>query len=452
VIQFGLRVGLLNEELALNGLGDLPSYVAEHLATGSGGVIQITPKPYVAVKASGPGEPVSMLRLHESLARVIGNTGKLPVTDLGLLLAHSYEPEEGVFGVMFDVGFPQSASIYTSVPRQGCAVFLGAIKRARSSASDYRKQVRFSSVHEMGHVFNLVHQYSPLSFMAPSPASEPHEDGAFFFGPGQSEWLARCAVDPKVMPGGSPFRDLDFYDEDRQATQAKVKIRAELTHDTFWNFEPVLLNVSLEPAGTTRMVKVPAEIDPGYKSFRIVIREPNGRIRLYRAPFRFCPRRDKLTITRNAPFCRDIPIFGEAGGYTFQKAGRHQLWVEFDLTSRRTVRSDACTFELLGPDRSAAFDAQRAVLNARQSAKTLFYREGSATGVKSLVNSLEALEGIRPQTIAMTKYICGRAACKAGKRSWGREQLEEFLSHGSQPEHQVLRAERALAQRETAHD
>ncbi|MDF5817248.1 hypothetical protein P4M26_26680 [Pseudomonas aeruginosa] len=182
MISYGLRLGAVNA--GYDGLDPLGNYVAKHIGRGSAGVIRLLPSALSTVpQAVAQGQPVTPLRLHQALAQVLGNTTQLPVQNIGLLFAHSYQPAPRIFGLMFDLGFrtpeDQAVDMFTQVPRQGCVVFLGAIAAARAGA-EFDRQVAFTSVHEVGHVFNLIHQTSPLTFMASSKKDATYGDGAYF--------------------------------------------------------------------------------------------------------------------------------------------------------------------------------------------------------------------------------------------------------------------------------
>ena len=54
-------------------------------------------------------------------------------------------------------------------------------------------------------------------------------------------------------------------------------------------------------------------------------------MRLYRSPVRFCSQESSLEISTDRPFVRDLPLFGQAGGYTFKTAGIHRVWADHDV-------------------------------------------------------------------------------------------------------------------------
>lgn len=447
MISYGLRLGAVNA--GYSGLDPLGHYVAGHIARGSANVIQLLPSALSTVpQPVAQGQAVTPLRLHQALAQVLGNTTQLPVKNIGLLFAHSYQPEPSIFGLMFDLGFrtpeDQAVDMFTQVPRQGCVVFLGAIAAARIDAESDR-QVEFTSVHEVGHVFNLIHQTSPLTFMASSTGSTAYGNGAYFFGPTQTNWLKRCATDGNVMPGGSIFRDFGYQDrgEAKPGLSGPLVLAVTTSSDEFWPMEPVMLNIRLSVVGSSAVV-VPAEVDPGYKRFRVMIRDPDGSVRLYRSPLRFCSQASSIVISTENPFVRDLPLFGQAGGYTFKAAGLHQVWAELDVKSRKLLRSNVCEVNVLPQFRRRP---KWADIASPGNARTLFYRAG---GIDKFSSILQLARSARPMTRAMTLYVCSKAALSADCRDlrrneWAREHLQRCLDLAVLPPHQQLRAEQALA-------
>lgn len=455
MIAFDLRLGLINQGLPTAGLSELGRFIAGHISGGSGGNIQLRhglvgQLPYSLM----PSEPVGALRLHQSLAVLLGNTTAVPVQNLGVVLAHSYRPDPSIYGLMFDLGFTTpddtAGGLYMQVPRQGCALFLGAIDNARSGAS-YLQQLSFTAVHEVGHIFNLVHQEYPLTFMAPSKADGPYSGAAYFFGPGQCNWLARCAIDPSVMPGATPFRDVGFSDRPRRAATIPLHLAASLTSSSFWQFEPVLLNIRLSLLNSSRVssVRVPKELDPGYKRFRIVIEDPDGARRLYRAPLRFCARAEKIDITHAMPFDRDLPIFGQAGGYTFASPGKYRLWLEFDITNKSTIKSNELSFEVrTAAPKSRDFNISYSLFNKTEARQALFYRTGSQKALETLVEYAGMQRGLG-SFVALTQYLCAKAAldrpsARRTNDQWARGQLTKALDSGHLQPHQERRAYSAL--------
>lgn len=268
---------------------------------------------------------------------------------------------------------------------------------------------------------------------------------ARIFGPNQTNWLMRCATDVDVMPGGSIFRDFGYQDKraGRAAASGQLALDVSTSSDEFWPMEPIMLNIRLSVTGTSKAV-VPAEVDPGYKRFRVMIRDPDGSVRLYRSPLRFCSQGASIEISAESPFVRDLPLFGQAGGYTFKAAGLHQVWAELDVTGRKLLRSNVCEINVLPEFRRRPKWAEIA---SPSNARTLFYRAGGIDEFSSILHSARLA---RPMTRAMALYVCSRAALSAGcidrrRNEWAREHLQRCLDLAVLPPHQQSRAEQSLA-------
>ena len=74
---------------------------------------------------------------------------------------------------------------------------------------------------------------------------------------------------------------------------------------------------------------MPDQLDPGYKNFEIWIESPTGEQSRYRSPFHYCAYPKKLVVGPGQAWTRDIPVFQQAGGYTFRLPGTYKLWVNF---------------------------------------------------------------------------------------------------------------------------
>lgn len=147
--------------------------------------------------------------LMEGLSRLLGTGGASNPLSVGLLLADSYAPSPSQYGIMFDTDGGEGLF----GPRQGCAVFLTAIKQAMpDGAGDaaLNEFVAYTAIHELGHAFNLWH-VGTSSFMQPHPA--PAHPGSCDFDPTQAHYLG-LAADPQtsnfVLPGPGPRSDASY--------------------------------------------------------------------------------------------------------------------------------------------------------------------------------------------------------------------------------------------------
>src|SRR5579862_3095777 len=252
--------------------------------------------------------------LLNGLATLLGPTKS---SDIGLLIGDVYADATDQYGMMFDLDTHGSFG-----PRQGCALFLAPITLAiqdaglgQSALSDF---IAFTAIHEIGHAFNLWHMAGSGSFMEPHP--DPANLGACTFDPTQRNYFALLS-DPHerdfVIPGGSPFnaRPSGWPVDGSQPFEGPPKapdgisLGIALSHESFWSFEPVELEVELEVSGEEPAINsFPNEIDPGYSSFQIWITAPDGERRRFRPQRRFCRPNRPRQITRGEPFRRDISV------------------------------------------------------------------------------------------------------------------------------------------------
>jgi hypothetical protein len=142
---------------ALNGLTIEQHFRAGSLTGGGGPAIDFT---LDATRLDRPvlqGEDTSAFELNQALARLRGTSG--PDTDgitIGLILANRYRGQNKVFGVMFDrdadaLGGGQS---FATVQRQGCGVFLEAIRAEHGDQSEaFREHSLFTAIHELAGVY-----------------------------------------------------------------------------------------------------------------------------------------------------------------------------------------------------------------------------------------------------------------------------------------------------------
>ena len=93
---------------------------------------------------------------EELHAVLVGGNGAETRVDwmVNLLFAGRYQSDRpNVTGIMFDPGTDDSFS------RQGAAVFCDTIRGLDLDASEMRREFLFTTVHELGHTFNLLHSF-----------------------------------------------------------------------------------------------------------------------------------------------------------------------------------------------------------------------------------------------------------------------------------------------------
>ncbi len=341
--------------------------------------------------------------LHQALAQLVGTDPDhaLGVDSIGLLLAPSLWQQPGVLGMMFDspVAHPASAEPpYSNAPRQGCAIFLDAIARLRPDPESFFRELQFTTVHELGHVFNLWHLQSPPSFMALSPPTQAFPDPYFTFvgddtfpaTANQRSFLAQCSQAPTVHPGGTDFghrfpQGPNGVDPAGVANAirlpAPLRLQISLTTDEFWPFEPVELDLAATPAGNrNRPVLANNVFDPGYDCFKIWIEDAQGWRRHYQSPVRFCQNYQFKTLDATDPFRRDISVFRQSTGLTFAHPGDYTIWVELKASRRAATVSNKIRLSILPPRPDLpSYRRKSRLLSKPAVQRQLYYRHGRMT-------------------------------------------------------------------------
>lgn len=373
---------------------------------------------------------VDTFALHTALERLTGNTRERgPVSRVGVLYAGEYKPFPQMFGIMFDRGFvapgaDESSAQFNAVPREGCAVFVDAIEQFRKrDPAAVMAELQFTTVHELGHVFNLEHSQNTPNFMAASEVEQPPDSTYYQFVDRHRGFLRQCSKQRCIAPGGSTYGDRADIGESFDPAQngnapargalSELKLHVQVTQSSFWYCEPIELEISLAlPKRSKDRCQVPDRVDPGYGEFAVWIEEPSGNRRRYCSPKFFCAPPHLRTITGAKPFSRDLSVFGQAGGYTFRRPGAHRLWATLRLSPRRMLTSNIINFELKPSDKNwQEWRALEPLLRA--GASLLYYRATHRlTRARNIVDQICATA---PQSIAGAtgRYALGRAQARA---------------------------------------
>lgn len=344
-----------------------------------------------------PDDPANAINLQFALHRLTRNkTGVNRVSKIGLIIADQFASHPGILGCMFDLGFNTSdignmSPTFTNVPREGCAIFLDAITRLRPDPVEFRRELVFTAIHELGHVFNLWHIENRRNFMATSPRGPVTlPPAAFrFHEPQHISFLERADESRFVWPGGSLFGDRGPHGPrgdnpyNGMATPSRVKLHISINQNDFWYFEPIELDIRLSLKKGERAVLLPDEIDPGYERFGIHITRPDGTSFWYRSPRIFCRNAGLISITPGKPFVRDVSIFGQSGGYTFSAPGIYKIQAFLKLPGAVVVRSNVveCNLKTPLPAKNTRFQQQLRLLTSPDVGQMLYHRSGRLPNV-----------------------------------------------------------------------
>jgi hypothetical protein len=193
------------------------------------------------------------------------------------------------------------------------------------------------------------------------------------------------------------------------------------------------ITVRIAP-GVSRSFKMPNTFDPGYENFIIWIEEPNGEIRRYRSPHRYCPTPAVINIAPSKPFQRDISIFGQSGGYTFGRAGLHKIWATMVVPGRGMLRSNQLEINVRRAPQHGNQDSQRMLNTLTKPAigRLLFYRLDRTGGRAE--NELTKLVESSPEndSAAQIRYALGRAQIERANRHKNADKRKALLSSATQ--------------------
>lgn len=442
--------------------------IAGPFSAGSGGDVLLSPR-VVNAAAAGIAAPANLQsdHLHRSLEAITGRQrGKPKVTHIGLLLAGEFQPRPDFFGLMFDEEFiPGTSNPWVSTPREGCAIFLSTIA-ARRTGTNFIDEVVYTAIHELGHLLNLQHSNEP-SYMATSAGRPaPFPPSGRGFDSLQQRMLSQCSTSRFVWPGGSAFGNLGPFasatnpfasatnplDAAANADEP-LSLRVGMQQDTFWPFEPVELDIVLSlREGGQASARVPDMMDPGYQRFKIWIEEPNGERRLYLSPRHYCDHLERIAVTVNAPIRRDISVFGQSGGFCFQRAGLHKVFATFELAPRRVLRSNLLEVMVREPGTSDYYAAASATMTDRDLGQLLYYRTLDRARQRKLHRLADLCEAFpRQAALANVQYAMGRACARLADQRSKADQPNQDLARQAAAYLQAAAGKKALGEHRRTH-
>jgi hypothetical protein len=372
--------------------------------------------------------------LKGALATLLKTVQKVNTISVGLFLTDSFAHAFGQYGVMFDT----KTGDVPFGPRLGCAVSLASINQAMpNDAGDNALPnfIAYIALHELGHVFNLWHATDD-SVMQPNP--NPDVLGTCDFNKSHKQYLARIndsGASPDIIPGQSDFgvRPSDCpqgADDVPYAGSSKVhpglKLHVGFSHDCFWPFEPIELDLSLSVTGSKKpIVSIRDEIDPAYTSFQIWLTNPRGERRLFRSDFRFCRPNGTFTVKQREPFRRDISMLIELGRHTFNVPGNYEAQVVMFSSRGKKIESNTTRCVVKRPRHgNKGWDLHRRVLANPAVERLLRYKQT----LPSLVQ-IGALDNLRnsatPETASLIQYAIGKACFRSAMRT---AQMEKVVS------------------------
>jgi hypothetical protein len=297
--------------------------------------------------------------LHRLTREVLPQPGAAPLADIALLLCGAWKlpatlPSGSVLGLMFDWnGGDEVGTFNTSngVPREGCAIFLNEFTGPDEEAT--AADIAWNAIHEIGHVFNLVHDDSGRSFMAEGGKSRPGINHSFSSDDRHALTLAANGMNPSYskiyLPGGDDFR-ASTAGSLRPNSATRFRLRAHIGKRRFLLGEPVVLDLTLTAASDAW---VSPALDTGYASFDIWYQRPDGEVRRHNPAVHFCrTHKRRFRLSHSTPLRHNPRIHVDRDGLVFRTPGEYRLWATLAVQPSlrpRYVRSNDATFELRLP-------------------------------------------------------------------------------------------------------
>jgi hypothetical protein len=331
-------------------------------------------KPY----SDGAPDPrrLSMAELHSLMAARspppsgIGQAWRVHVLFAG---QYSGRGEDEVSGVMYDVEPQRRPS------RQGLAIFLNSSAISACTpvnGDDWRREVLFTLVHEIGHALNLPHAFennraqsltwmnypgrlqigatgfwnafketfdaSELAFLHHAPFPD--------IAPGQNDYAQRRS---SFLSGGSDPA-LRTKKAPKAVDPATVKAGLAVTplKSSYVYGEPIFLKLAVTNNGS-RKLSVAKALDPSDGFVSISIETPSGRRRTLRPPAMLCQRAPRVTLGARSCLSFDgILASFDADGAIFDLPGRYRLEATFTGIDGVTLTSPPSFLRVLHPTRA----------------------------------------------------------------------------------------------------
>lgn len=225
--------------------------------------------------------------LHDLMTAKAQELPADPAWELRLLML-SRTNRPGLMGIMFDLTEP--------LPRQGAAVFVDEI-RDHATEDQADTKVVMTTLHEVGHAFNLVHRFERRVGRADSTSYMNYPElfaggrdefwrrFEFQFDPDELEFL-RHGYRTAVVPGGSPFGSVTYWADggggyapylpEVSVPGFRLTLEPPQNGPVFEFGQPVFLQVSLENQ-TDAPVRLPRPVlDPKAGLLEVLVRRDSG--------------------------------------------------------------------------------------------------------------------------------------------------------------------------------
>ncbi len=322
----------------------------------------------IPVSWAGDNAAWNDAELNNAMEQYMAGWANIPQWKLYLLAATIYEeingePEKGVLGIMYDA--------QNNYQRQGAAVFYSALADYRSG-TEFDREYLYTSVHELGHAFNLLHSfqkgYGVVSNINPRPDSLSWMNYAFLYPTGEQPTTREQADENirefwsnfrfgfdhdelvhirhhylmEVIMGGDVFgakghldaSPLDFSKLSYNGP-CPVELIVRTAKDIFDHGEPVYVELKLRNL-CDEEISLPKYLHPSDGIARIFIRGPTGRINEYEPLMKRCVRFEGTTLAprddpKDSMYQSVFLDYGSAGFY-FKEPGEYKIWAVYNET------------------------------------------------------------------------------------------------------------------------
>jgi hypothetical protein len=288
-------------------------------------------------------------------------------------------PGEFLLGIMFDSGLVHAGP----EERQGSAIFTDALAQAQPggphSAAWLKRETFYTTVHEMGHAFNLAHSFQK-SLQAPGlgegwiPLNDEPEARSFMNYPstvrgGESAFYKRFhyrfsdqelafmrhARPVAVRPGGVPFFTEHGFVEAPDAADldpalapgVRLDLRANREPRIYEFMEPVALELKLtNVSGEPRLVD--SQPLSGGEALSVIVQRERQPARQFLPYAQRCFKRRKTVLEPERSMYAPLRPSAGLGGWEIADPGRYTVQVTLRLDGQEVV-SNALTLRVLPP-------------------------------------------------------------------------------------------------------
>jgi hypothetical protein len=290
----------------------------------------------VNTSETGANGTWSDAELHAAMVRHFTLWRDLPQWAVWLFHAQLHDLGSGLLGIMFDQVGRQ---------RQGAAVFYAGL--AGTTPEQQRLQL-YTCTHEIGHCFNLLHSWQKSLAIPPVLPDRPTSLSWMNYpwryplgGPGPF-WSAfpfqfddqelihiRHAFRDAIIMGGNPFRvgsALEDPEGWRDPIEDNSGLKLELRGTRIFPYgAPVSVDLELS-ATDSRGRRVPQRLRPRNGNVEIAIRQPSGRVLVYKPLLHQCAIDDIAILDADTPGISETAFihYGKDGFY-FDTPGIYRL-------------------------------------------------------------------------------------------------------------------------------